>query len=142
MSKDLDFIQPREWSGTIDDQVVHIRPLTVQEIPGVIRAVEPFLDVLLAGWDQLDAGRLVGLMGNYGEGVIEAVAICTRQPREWVGARHFDRLAVMALASVEINQDFFSQALAMLRQQAPVLAPTLAAKLARPASAGTKPSTA
>ncbi|MBX3589084.1 MAG: hypothetical protein KF796_20835 [Ramlibacter sp.] len=137
----LEFVSPAERPMTVEGVQLLITPLLVKELPRVIRAVDPLLSTLLIEGDTLDAQRLVSLMGSHGEAIIEAVAICVRRPPEWVGNLLPDRLVALALASLEVNADFFSRALTAAKAQAPKLAPTVAARIMAGSWPGATPST-
>lgn len=142
MSDDLDFIAPLERKLTIDGVELTITPLVVEEIAPVIRATSPFISTLLYGVESLDVARLVELLGEHGDAVIEAVAICARREKRWVGKLLLDRLTALALVCVEVNADFFSRALTAAKAQAPKLAPNVAQKIKAGTWLGTKPSSA
>lgn len=137
----LAFLAPVERSLTVDGVSLVITPLVMKEVPQVIRAIDPLLVTLLVEGETLDAPRMVSLLGTHGDAIIQAVAICVRRDVEWVGNLLPDRVVALALASVEVNADFFSRALMAAKAQAPKIAPTLAAKIMAGQWPGQMPST-
>lgn len=129
MTTDTDFVTPASKVLTVDGTSVTFTPLTMGEIPPVVRLVEPFLAELIYGADLMDAPRLVATLGQHGEAVIQAVALAARQPLDWTQKRLPDRVCAMALCAIEVNADFFSRALPMLEKLLPALAPSLVEKL-------------
>ena len=139
---ELEFIDPPSRTLVVDGETIVITPLLTKEMPKVVRAIDPALQALIYGAEGLDVPRMIGMLGEHGEAIAEAVAICIRKPREWVDNRLPDRTAVLALAAIEVNQDFFARVEMGLRGQAQAVAPTLAAKIMAKPWPGTTPSTA
>ena len=97
----------------------------------------------------MDVPRMLALMGDHGDAIIAATAICIRQPLAWVEQLYADRLAALALLAVEVNSDFFTRALPGMKAALPQLVPELAKAiglqapdLVSPVGAGPTPSTA
>lgn len=138
----LEFVTPTAKVLTVEGVIITITPVRTREMPLLVRAIEPLLGTLIYEAESLDVPRMLSLMGQHGEAIEEAVAICTRQDRQWVGDLLPDRTAALALASIEVNADFFSRALRVLVAQAALLAPTVAGKIMAAPWLTTKPSTA
>lgn len=137
MSNDTEFVAPVSKVLTVDGTSVTFTPLTMGEIPPVVRLVEPFLAELIYGADLMDAPKMVAMMGQHGEAVIQAVALAARQPLDWTEKRLPDRVCAMAMCAIEVNADFFSKALPMLEKLLPALAPSLVEKLQAKPPSGT-----
>ncbi len=138
---EINFVAAEAAHVTIDGVEVIIAPLTVKPLMALIRAVEPFLSTLLYEAQTLDPARVLTLLGTHGDNIIQAVAICTGREVAWIEQLLPDRLVVLVLKAVEVNQDFFTRALPMLKAAAPKVAPTLASKIMAMPWAGQTPST-
>jgi hypothetical protein len=103
---DLDVLAPPSQELTLARKVVTITPLVVGELPAMLRAVQPFARELAGEPDWL------ALLGEQGDGVLAALALGSRQPREWVDALPLDEALTLAAAVFEVNADFFVQRLA------------------------------
>ena len=87
----------------IGDERLELTPLKVGELPAFARAVQPVAASLSASPDWL------ALLADHGEAVIEAVAIATRRPVDWVAGLDLDEATRLAEAVFEVNADFFIQ---------------------------------
>ena len=121
--RDLEFVVPPIVVMTFEGVTLRITPLTVNETLALIPFVESMLDELM----QLDDGAidrlrrklvsrdeisaLLGLVRAQGPQLFAAVAACCRQPVEWVEGLLADRFFAVLAACVEVNRDFFSDAM-------------------------------
>ena len=125
-----DILVPETVTLTVAGVAVEVRPLTVGQIPAVLRALKG-VD-FSAG---IAADDLPRLLEAHGEQLIEAVAIAVKRTTEFVS--NLDPVEFLTLASkvVEVNADFFAHRLA------PVLAEVMqrVAAAAKP-GAGPTPS--
>ena len=80
-----------------------LTPLKVGDVPAFARAVQPVAASLSASPDWL------ALLAEHGEAVIDAVAIASRRPPEWVTNLALDDAVRLAEAVFEVNADFFIQ---------------------------------
>jgi hypothetical protein len=103
---DLDVLAPPWQEITLAGKPLTITPLVVGELPAMLRAVQPFVREF-AGEPDWPA-----LLGEHGEAVLAALALGSRQPREWVDALPLDEALTLAAAVFEVNADFFVQRLA------------------------------
>ena len=87
----------------IGGERLELTPLKVGELPAFARAVQPVAASLSASPDWL------ALLAEHGEAVIEAVAIASRRPAEWVAGLGLDEAVRLAEAVFEVNADFFIQ---------------------------------
>ena len=85
----------------IGGERLELTPLKVGELPAFARAVQPVAASLSASPDWL------ALLAEHGEAVIEAVAIASRRPAEWVAGLGLDEAVRLAEAVFEVNADFF-----------------------------------
>ena len=85
----------------IGGEPLELTPIRVGELPAFARAVQPVAVSLSASPDWL------ALMAEHGEAVIEAVAIATRRPVDWVAGLELDEAVHLAEAVFGVNADFF-----------------------------------
>lgn len=135
----IDFIAPAAKTLTVEGVEVVITPLRVKELPALVRLVDPLLAQLIYDAGGLDVPRMIALLGDHGEAIIDATAICIRQPRAWLDELLPDRLAVLALLAIEVNADFFMRALAALQVSVRELAPGLAQRINAADASATAP---
>ena len=98
-------LPPVQVSVEVGGERLDLTPLKVGEIPGFARAVQPVAASLSASPDWLT------LLAGHGEAVIEAVAIASRRPRDWVASLELDEAVRLADAVFGVNADFFIQRL-------------------------------
>lgn len=94
-------LPPVPTSIVIGGESLELTPLKVGEVPAFARAVQPVAASLSASNDWL------ALLAEHGEAVIEAVAIATRRPNEWVTGLELDDAVRLSEAVFEVNADFF-----------------------------------
>ena len=82
---------------------LELTPLRLGEIPGFARAIRPLASSLSASPDWLV------LLDEHGEAVIEAVAIASRRPKDWLAGLELDDAVRLTEAVFEVNADFFIQ---------------------------------
>ena len=87
----------------IGGERLELTPLKVGDVPAFARAVQPVAASLSASPDWL------ALLAEPGEAVIDAVAIASRRPPEWVTNLALDDAVRLAEAVFEVNADFFIQ---------------------------------
>ena len=87
----------------IGGERLELTPLKVGDVPAFARAVQPVAASLSASPDWL------ALLADHGEAVIEAVAIASRRPIDWVAGLGLDEATRLAEAVFEVNADFFIQ---------------------------------
>ena len=116
----------------IGGERLDLTPLKVGDVPAFARAVQPVAASLSASPDWL------ALLAKHGEAVIDAVAIASRRPSEWVTSLALDDAVRLAEAVFEVNADFFIQrVLPSLTEAATRVSQTLGARIsgAMPSSA-------
>ena len=116
----------------IGGERLDLTPLKVGDVPAFARAVQPVAASLSASPDWL------ALLAEHGEAVIDAVAIASRRPPEWVTNLALDDAVRLAEAVFEVNADFFIQrVLPSLTEAATRVSQTLRARIpgAMPSSA-------
>ena len=94
-------LPPMPTSIVIGGESLELTPLKVGEVPAFARAVQPVAASLSASNDWL------ALLAEHGEAVIEAVAIASRRPNEWVTGLELDDAVRLSEAVFEVNADFF-----------------------------------
>ncbi len=94
-------LPPVPVSVEIAGEHIDLTPLKVGEVPAFARAVQPIAASLSASPDWL------ALLADHGEAVIEAIAIASRRPRDWVASLDLDEAVQLAESVFEVNADFF-----------------------------------
>lgn len=87
----------------VAQQTLSLTPLVLGELPAFAKAIQLFTADLAIEPDWLR------LLGSHGEAMIEAMAIASRQPREWIAGLALDEAIFLAQALFEVNADFFIQ---------------------------------
>ena len=85
----------------IGGERIDLSPLKLGELPGFARAIAPVAAHLSTSPDWL------AIVGEHGEALIEAIAIATRRPRDWVACLETDAALHLAEAVFTVNADFF-----------------------------------
>lgn len=108
----------------IGGERLDLTPLRVGDVPAFARVVQPVAASLSASPDWL------ALLAEHGEAVIDAVAIASRRPSEWVTNLEIDDAVRLAEAVFEVNADFFIQrVLPSLTEAATRVSQTLGARI-------------
>ena len=116
----------------IGGERLELTPLKVGDVPAFARAIQP------AAASLSDSPDWLALLAEHGEAVIDAVAIASRRPPEWVTNLALDDAVRLAEAVFEVNADFFIQrVLPSLTEAATRVSQILGAQIpgAMPASA-------
>ena len=90
----------------VADQTIALTPLVLGELPAFAKAMQPFMAEFAVEPDWLR------LLGSHGEAMIEAMAIASRQPSEWIAGLALDEAIFLAQSLFEVNADFFIQRVA------------------------------
>lgn len=98
---DLDVLVPQTQVLELVGQRLTISPLVVGELPAMLKAVRPFAAQLTGELDWL------ALLCDHGDALLAALALASRQPRDWVDALALDEAITLAAAVFEVNADFF-----------------------------------
>lgn len=117
----LDVLEPRPIGVSYRGETLEIRPLTVGQLPKLVRAARPVIDAVLA-LDALpeedNAGALVDLVldlvEQHGESVLAAAAICSGKSEAWIEGGDTAEFIALAQKIFEVNRDFFVQRLGPL----------------------------
>ena len=108
----------------IGGERLDLTPLKVGDVPAFARAIQPAAASLSASPDWLE------LLALHGEAVVEAVAIASRRPPEWVRDLELDDAVRLAEAVFEVNANFFIQrVLPSLTEAATRVSQTLGARI-------------
>jgi hypothetical protein len=121
MTDALDVLEPSGSSVTYRGELIDVKPLTIGQLPKLVRTARPVINAVLALQtlpDDADGDGfvdlLVGLVADHGEAIYQAAAICIGKTPEWVAGGDLDEFVVLAKALVEVNRDFFVQKLGPL----------------------------
>lgn len=98
---ELDVLVAQAQSLEIAGQHLTISPLVVGELPAMLKAVRPFGEQLTGEPDWL------ALLCDHGDALLAALALASRQPRDWVNALALDDAITLAAGVFEVNADFF-----------------------------------
>lgn len=98
---DLDVLVPQARVLELTGQRLTVSPLVVGELPAMLKAVHPFAEQLTGEPDWLT------LLCDHGDTLLAALALASRQPRDWVDALALDDAITLAAAVFEVNADFF-----------------------------------
>lgn len=147
MADDLDVIDPAPRRVRFRGEDLELRPLRLGDLPAFSRLVRPVIAEFAGGrhpeWIDNDDLMIIELTELHGEAIIEAAAIATGRPAEWISAAESaTELLDLVREIVEVNRDFFIRAMmAETRAQAPAHAlppeadgPTLSSTLSQPAT--------
>lgn len=108
----------------IGGERIELTPIKVGEVPAFARAVQPVASSLSVSTDWL------ALLAEHGEAVIEAVAIASRKPPDWVKNLALDEAVRLAEAVFEVNADFFiRRVLPSMTEAAARVSQTLGARM-------------
>ena len=154
-ARGLEFIRPLEITVVLDGDVpVTIKPLVLAELPLFLAACVPvfaamprlgdgFIDRLLHGrLADTEFEELMSAVAVNGDGMINLLAIATRQPAEMLSTLLLDRAAELAMACFEVNRDFFRRAMPAIRAKALLHAQSPAAEPSAPPEPPTSSTTA
>lgn len=124
MSDTFAALPPVPVTLVIGGERLDLTPLKVGDVPAFARAVQPVAASLSASPDWL------ALLAEHGEAVIDAIAIASRRPPEWVTNLEIDDAVRLAEAVFEVNADFFIQrVLPSLTEAATRVSQTLGARI-------------
>jgi hypothetical protein len=110
----LEAISPRVSRVLFRGELLEVGPLTVDQLPHIIRSARPVVDAVLEMGDVAEAELLdfaLGLIENHTPALTEAVAIAIGRPREFVGKAPLEDFTRLSLEVFEVNRDFFVQTL-------------------------------
>ena len=124
MSDTFAALPPVPVTLVIGGERLDLTPLKVGDVPAFARAVQPVAASLSVSPDWL------ALLAEHGEAVIDAIAIASRRPPEWVTNLEIDDAVRLAEAVFEVNADFFIQrVLPSLTEAATRVSQTLGARI-------------
>lgn len=96
---------PAQSEVSINGETLTITPIKVKELAAFTRAISPMVGVFqMAGASHK---ILPELLLEHTDDFIQAVAVATRKPIEWVNELEVDELMTLAAAVIEVNADFF-----------------------------------
>lgn len=109
---DLDVIAPQGREVRIGQQTFTLRPLTIGQIPPLMRALKQVTETLDGSpidVGNLGAAQLITLAADHGDTLIDAVVVATGQPLEVIASGTLDEFVDLFAQVVELNSDFFVQ---------------------------------
>jgi len=121
-------LPPVPTSIVIGGERIELTPIKVGEVPAFTRAVQPAVATLSSSLSA--SPDWLALLAEHGEAVIEAVAIASRRPPEWVAGLALDEAVRLAEAVFEVNADFFiRRVLPSMTEAAARVSQTLGARM-------------
>lgn len=133
---ELDVLDPAATTVTYRGELLEIRPLTIGQLPKVVRLARPIIEQLFGAGDAEgdaaadDVAVLLEVIAEHGEKVIEVAAVVTGRPLAWLSGGDPAEAIELARAIYSVNRDFFDRR----------LAPQLAGLMPRFAGNGQTPS--
>ncbi|WP_290889375.1 hypothetical protein [Arenimonas sp.] len=91
---------------------LHVTPLTVGQLPTVLRLAQPFLLLLDTVRSAEDA---LALIADHGDAIVAIAAIAADVPQDQVARLTPDLLAELFIKLLELNADFFGPRLPALQ---------------------------
>lgn len=120
MTDALDVIEPSAEGVQYAGERLIVRPLTIGQIPQLVRKARPVIDALFA-LDQVgddDSDQLLGLalalIEDHGEAACEAVAIAVSVDPSVIAKGSLEEFQQLATKVLEVNRDFFVRRLGPL----------------------------
>jgi len=109
-----EIIEPKQVKATINEIEYDIKPLKIGQIPAFTRAIKPAIASFT--WNNDDEAEnldvdIVALIGEHGDGIMEATAIATGAPLEDVQDMEIDEFAEVVADVLAVNADFFTRRL-------------------------------
>lgn len=98
---ELDILVPQTQALDLAGRHLVISPLVIGDLPAMLKAVRPFIAQLQGEPDWLL------LLCEHGQSLLSALALASRQPRDWVDTLALDDAITLAAAVFEVNADFF-----------------------------------
>lgn len=104
MTDGLEVIAPAERKLRFADRDLIVKPLTVGQLPAIVRA--------LKGLQMSGDIDVLELIDKHADQVIEAAAVAVKLTREEIEAGSVDEFMELVSTIVEVNSDFFVQRVA------------------------------
>jgi len=106
---------PVEWV-VFRGERLEIRPFTIVQLGEFVRLAKPLIDLVMDAQRDLDGdGAIVDLIveavAEHTASAIQAAALVTRQPAEWIGEGDPAEFLLLAQAIYRINRRFFTERL-------------------------------
>lgn len=120
MTDALEVLEPSGSSVSYRSELLEIKPLTIGQLPKLVRTARPVIDAVLALDSLPEEGNgelvtlIMDLIEHHAEQVFTAAAICIDKPADWVEGGSIDEFVVLAKTVFEVNRDFFVQKLVPL----------------------------
>lgn len=121
MTATLEVLEPSGSSVSYRGETVEVRPLTIGQLPKLVRTARPVINAVLSLQSLPDdtettafVDLIVDMLADHGESIYQAAAICIGKPVDWVADGELDEFVQLAKAVIEVNRDFFVQRLGPL----------------------------
>lgn len=119
-SDGLDVLAPSGASVTYRGEDIAVSPIKIGAIPAIVRSARPVIDALFdnggvpASGSTDELSLLLTLIGDHGDGVFAAVALCIDRDEAWVRKGDAAEFYELAKTILQVNRDFFIRRLAPL----------------------------
>jgi hypothetical protein len=120
MTDGLEVLAPSGASVMYRGEQLSILPIEVGVIPGIVRVARPVIDALFdqpqlpASGSADELSMLLTMIGEHGDGVFAAVALCTGRDEVWIRKGDAAEFYELAKTVLQVNRDFFIRRLAPL----------------------------
>lgn len=112
VSAGLDVLSPQVFPVPYCGEVLEVGPLTIGQVPVLVRQARPLVDAVLDLPDDADLmGAVLNLVEHQGEALIAAIAIAVGRSPEFISKGRLDEFHALSFKVFEVNRDFFVQTL-------------------------------
>lgn len=101
---DLQQMIPETVEVTVGGETLTIGPIRIRQVSRVARHVSGIVQFFKN--EEIDFERL---LCEGAEDLIEALAVATDKPNDWIGELNLDEIVRLTRAVVEVNADFFAR---------------------------------
>lgn len=126
VENELEVLLPEKVIRRVANEDVEIHRIKVKQLNLVMKSAAPFYHRLSAMKKELEAQKrkllkgeltsvetptldLYGLVCEYGDSLVDIIAILTDKPLAWVEELDLEETAILFEAIIEVNLDFFIQ---------------------------------
>jgi hypothetical protein len=116
----MEVLAPSGASVKYRGEDIAVSPIKIGAIPAIVRSARPVIDALFdnggvpASGSTDELSLLLTLIGDHGDGVFAAVALCIGRDEAWVREGDTAEFYELAKTILQVNRDFFIRRLAPL----------------------------
>ena len=109
---ELDVVAPQTTAVPYCGEQLEVGPLTIGQVPLLVRQARPLVDAILELSDDADLMVVaMDLVETHAEALIKAVAIATGRTPEFISKGNLTEFTTLTFKVFEVNRDFFVQTL-------------------------------